>query len=706
MKKLLSLALAVVLLASMASMAYAAPITDFDDYQTQNSEMETFCIQHSQGAVDLNVLSNCIDGLLTNDNHGSLQPAVAKEWSSEDGGKTWTFILRDDVTWVDYEGNYMADCIAEDFLWGLEFVLNAAKNEAANTSMPIEMIEGAGEYYKYTAALVDEGKTEEAMNLGLDKFMEMVGMEAVDDYTLVVTCVEPLAYFPTLATYCALSPISGDLLADLGADGYYAVTYDTLWYNGPYTITEYVAGNEKVLTKNESWYGLDANTVFDTVTVHMVESLDTAYQLYQTGEVDYIRLTQSNLQTIYDDEANAYHDYLTEYRPTKYAYSVHFCYDKKLEDGTPDVNWNTAVANTAFRLAWYYGIDWTPYLATTNAINPLNCNSYTYTARAVSTTSDGRDYTSLVLDDLGLAYTDTYDRIDTEKAAAYKAQAIEELTALGVEFPVQVDYYIAGNNQTAKDNADTIKQMLSDYLGDDFVVLNIKTYVSSLANEVRTPQLASFYLTGWGADFGDPINFMGQETYGEDNAYFSTTYSMINNVVDGETVAAGGATELLDTYKTFTEMVGAAKAITDDYDARLAAFAEAETYFVENALVIPYYNEVGWQLTKVNDYSKIYCAYGMQATRYVNWETNDEGYTTADYEAFKAAYESGTATTDAATTDEADATATDEAAAATEEPAADATDEAVATEEPTADATDEAAATEAPADDTATDEAA
>ena len=706
MKKLLSLALAVVLLASMASMAYAAPITDFDDYATQNNEMETFCIQHSQGAVDLNVLSNCIDGLLTNDNHGSLQPAVAKEWSSEDGGKTWTFVLRDDVTWVDYEGNYMADCIAEDFLWGLEFVLNAAKNEAANTSMPIEMIEGAGDYYKYTAELVDEGKTEEAMNLGLDKFMEMVGMEAVDDYTLVVTCVEPLAYFPTLATYCALSPISGDLLADLGADGYFAVTYDTLWYNGPYTITEYVAGNEKVLTKNETWYGLDENTVFDTVTVHMVESVDVAYQLYQTGELDHVNLTQSALQTIYEDESNVYHDYLTEYRPTKYAWSVHFCFDKKLEDGSPDLNWNTAAANTAFRLAWYYGIDWTEYLARTNAINPLNCNIYTYTARAVATTSDGTDYTNLVLDNLGLAYTDTYDRVDAEKAAAYKAQAIEELTALGVEFPVQVDHYIAGNNQTAKDNADTLKQMISDYLGDDFVVLNIKTYVSSLANEVRTPQLASFYLTGWGADFGDPINFMGQETYGEDNAYFSTTYSMINNVVDGETVYAGGAADLLDTYRTFTEMVNSAKAITDDYDARLAAFAEAETYFVENALTIPFYNETGWQLTKVNDYSKIYCAYGMQATRYVNWETNDEGYTTADYEAFKAAYESGTATADAATTDEADATATDEAAAATEAPTADATDEAVATEEPTADATDEAAATEAPADDTATDEAA
>lgn len=641
MKKLLSLVLAVAMLVSMAAVANAAPITDFDDYQTTANEIETFCIQNSQSARDLNVLSNCIDGLLTNDNHGSLQPAIAKSWSTEDGGKTWVFNLRDDASWVDYEGNYMTDCIAEDFLWGLEFVLNDAKNGAANTSMPMEMIAGAADYYEYTAQLVKDEKTEEAMNLGLDKFLEMVGIEAPDDYTLIVTCVEPLAYFPTLAAYCALSPISGDLLANLGADGYFAVTYDKLWYNGPYTITSYVAGNEKVFTKNPEWYGLvdDANTAFDTVTVHMVESLDTAYQLYLTGELDQINLTQSNLQTISSDPTNPYYNYLTEYRPTKYAYSVHFCYDKKNEDGTPDLNWNTAVANTAFRLAWYYGLDWTNYLKRTNAINPMNCNSYTYTARAVSTDSKGGDYTNMVLDRLGLKYTETYDRRDAEKAAAYKAQAMEELSALGVTFPVQVDHYIAGNNQTAKDTADVMKQMFSDYLGDDFVVLNIKTYVSSITTEVRTPQLASFYLTGWGADFGDPVNFMGQETYGEPNAYFSNTYSKINKLVDGKTTYPDASKELLGTYQIFNQKVNAAKAITDDYDARLAAFADAEVYYIENALSIPYFNEVGWHLTKVNDYSKIYCAYGIQATRYVNWETNDEGYTTADYEAFKTAYE-------------------------------------------------------------------
>ena len=48
--------------------------------------------------------------------------------------------------------------------------------------------------------------------------------------------------------------------------------------------------------------------------------------------------------------------------------------------------------------------------------------------------------------------------------------------------------------------------------------------------------------------------------------------------------------------------------------------------------------DVSWQLTGVNDYSKIYTAYGIQAERYVNWETQFELYTTDDYAALKDAY--------------------------------------------------------------------
>ena len=625
MKKYLSFVLALVLvLTSIAFTASADEIKDLRAYETTNREMETWCYHYSQAAVDLNVLSNFYDHLLTNDANGALVPCVAKEWSSPDGGQTWIFKLNEGVTWVDYQGNYKADCTAQDWITGLEWVLNAGKNQAANTTMPIEMIKGAGDYYAYTKELGEE----EAKKLGTEKFLEMVGLEAPDDYTLIYHCVDKLSYFPSVACYNCLAPLSAKLIEEIGVDGYFGAEYTTMWYNGPYTCSEYIYQNEKVLSKNEAYWNKDNVKLFDTVTVKMVESADVAFQWFAAGDLDYIDLNQANLSTIYNNEGNEFHDNLVEARPTKYSYQMHFCWDKRNEDGTPDTNWNTAIANENFRLALYYGLDVTDYLARTNFIHPLSCQNYCYTANAVSVTSEGKDYTQLVRDELGLQYdSEKFVRRDETKAAKYKAKAIEELTAAGVELPVKMTHYIMGSNQTAKDSADTLAQIISDCLGDDLVVLEIRTYVSKLNTEVRNPQLASIYINGWGADFADPVNFLGQETYGEDNAFYSQSYSKINNATDEKLIA---------TYKEFTELVNAAKAITDDLDARYAAFAKAEAYMLQHALVIPWSYEVTWKVTSINEYSKIYTAYGNQGERYVNWETNSDLYTTEDYEAIKA----------------------------------------------------------------------
>ncbi len=613
MKKYLSFVLALVLvLTSIAFTASADEIKDLRAYETIAREMETWCYHYSQAAVDLNVLSNFYDHLLTNDANGALVPCVAKEWSSPDGGQTWIFKLNEGVTWVDYQGNYKADCTAQDWVTGLEWVLNYGKNQAANTSMPIEMIKGAGDYYAYTKELGEE----EAKKLGTEKFLEMVGLEAPDDYTLIYHCVDKLSYFPSVACYNCLAPLSAKLIEEIGVDGYFGADYTTMWYNGPYTCSEYIYQNEKVLSKNEAYWNKDNVKLFDTVTIKMVESVDVAFQWFSAGDLDYIDLNQANLSTIYNNEGNEFHGNLVEARPTKYSYQMHFCWDKKNEDGSADTNWNTAIANENFRLALYYGLDITDYLARTNFIHPLSCQNYCYTANAVSVNSEGKDYTQMVRDELGLQYdSEKFVRADAAKAAEYKAKAIEELTAAGVELPVKMTHYIMGSNQTAKDSADTLAQIISDCLGDDLVVLEIRTYVSKLNTEVRDPQLASIYINGWGADFADPVNFLGQETYGDDNATDK---------------------KLIATYKEFTDMVNTAKAITDDLDARYAAFAKAEAFWIQHALTIPWSYEVTWKVTSINEYSKIYTAYGNQSERYVNWETNSDLYTTEDYEAFKA----------------------------------------------------------------------
>ena len=588
-------------------------------------ELETFNILYAQRQEDSENLTNLVDGLLEVDTKGKLVPAIAKEWGTEDGGLTWTFKLREGVKWVDVNGQEKADCNAQDFATGLEWVLNFHKNDSTNTSMPLEMIKGAKEYYEYTKTLSAEEAY--ALNAGEgSKFREMVGFETPDDYTVVYHCLAPKPYFDSLGTYNCLYPAPQALIDEMGVENYKAINNETMWYNGCYTMTSYLQGNEKIFTKNPLYWDTDAK-LFDSVTIKMVESVDTAYQLYTTGEIDRVDLSESNLTTIYNNESDPLHDQLVEKRPTKFSYQFHFNYNKNKEDGTPDTNWNNAIANEAFRKCWYYGLDLGSYYKRTNAINPYKCYNNAYTMQGLVYLSDGTEYTSLVQEKLGLPAYDgeTMTRLDSEKFEEYKAQAIEELTAAGVTFPVHARYFVSGGNQTALDSANVLKQAFSDSFGDDFIVLDIDSYVSSLSKEVYSLKRQSFAIAGWGADYGDPQNYLGQETDDSDNAYYMV---QLGHAVDSE------SDELKDLYSQFTELVNKADAITDDMDARYEAYAEAEAFMLDHALIVPAYFDISWELTRINDYSKMNAMFGIQNNKYKNWETSTDAYTTEDYAAF------------------------------------------------------------------------
>ena len=610
-----------------AALASGDEISDLVISKLITRELETFNILYSQRAEDGENLTNLVDGLLEVDTDGKLVPGIAEEWGTEDGGLTWTFKIRQGVKWVDVNGNEKAECTAKDFAAGLEWVMNFHKNNSSNTSMPLEMIKGAKEYYEYTKTLSEE----EAFALNAEegsKFREMVGLETPDDYTLVYHCITQKPYFDTLATYNSLYPISSAMIEELGGPaGVKSMNNENMWYNGAYTMTSYIHNNEKIFTKNPLYWDTECKR-FDTVTIKMVESNDISFQLYQNGEIDYVDLSEAHINTIAKDPSNKYYDYMVPAVPSKYSYQFHFNYNKKKEDGTPDKNWNTAIANEAFRKSWYYGLNLSDYWKRTNAIDPMVCENNFYTMKGLVYTTDGTEYTELVKKELGLGETNgnTPARVDPAKAEEYKKQAIEELTALGVTFPVEVDYYISASNQVALDSANVMAQAFSDGLGDDYVKFNIKTYVSSNRNEVVQPHLHSFVTNGWGADYGDPQNYLGQEVYGNDNAYYSANYSYINELT--EEIPENKA--LLDTYKEYTKMVEDADAITDDLDARYAAYAKAEAYLLDHVLVLPCNYSIGWCLSKIDNDTKMYAMYGAQNEKIKNWATNSAGYTSEE----------------------------------------------------------------------------
>jgi len=602
-------------------------ITDLYIPKLLTRELETFNILYSQRAEDGENLTNLVDGLLETNPEGTLQPAIAEDWGTEDGGKTWTFKIREGVKWVDVNGNEKAECNAHDFAAGMEWVLNFYKNDSSNTSMPLEMLEGAEEYYEYTKTLSQE----EAYALTAEEgspFSEMVGVEVPDDYTIIYTCVTEKPYFDTLCVYQSLYPISPAMVEELGGpDGVRSMNNENMWYNGPYTMTSYIQGNEKVYTKNPLYWDTECK-LFNTVTTKMVESADVAFQNFQAGDLDYVDLSESALTTIARDPSNPYYDYLVPSVPSKYSYQMHFNYNKNNEDGSKDTNWNTAIANEAFRKAWYYGLDLSEYWKRTNAIDPFACENNYYTMPGLVYTSDGTEYTQLVKEAMGLKDPDgvTPARIDADLTQQYKEQAIEELTALGVTFPVEADYYISASSQTALDSANVLAQAFTDSLGDDFVKLNICTFISSNTNEVVVPHLHSFVINGWGADYGDPQNYLGQECYGPENAYYSENYSYINEITEADEAHA----DLIADYQEFTSMVEAANAITTDLDARYQAYAEAEAYLLDHVFVLPCNYSVGWCLSMIDMDTKNHAMFGSQDEKMKNWGTKIDGYTSEE----------------------------------------------------------------------------
>ena len=620
----------------------ATPLKEFISFESGNRELESWNMLYTQKAEDANVVTNLWDGLLSFDCYGKVVPAIASSWEHNEDATVWTFHLRDDVDWVDCNGEVKAHLTSKDFLVGFEWVMNAIKNEANNTSMPNDTIVGAYEYY----ALTKEAGDAAADMTYEDMLAAGVGIEAPDDYTLVFTCPSACPYFDTVAAYNSFYPVAPALIEELGVDGFRSCDNTTMWYNGPYVVEEYIQGNTKSYIPNPNYYDAANVSRFERFTVTMISDGSISLQLYQSRELDEVDLGESNITTIQSDPSNEYNQQLCEKRAKKFSYCFIFNYDKKNTDGTPDENWNKAIANKAFRQCFSKGMVLNKFFARYNPINPLKCENDFFTMKGLCYTSDGTDYTNLVAKEMGLD-GETYDgktmkrlRANNGDITELKKQAMEELSAIGVTFPVHCSYYILAGSTSALDSATVLKQCFTDSFGDDFIVLDINTFVSSTMKEVVAPKLQSFVHMGWGADFGDPINFLTQIIVHDDNAYYSCNMTNIAGIVNNG--PASYQTELVAAYEKFTDLVNEARAIVDDTDARYAAFAKAEAYFLDENLIFPTVYDITWCLTHVNEYSKINAMYGPCNYKAVNWETSEEAYTTEQYDEFAAAFDAAT----------------------------------------------------------------
>lgn len=601
MKKVLSIALCVLMLT--ACMAGAGMAEEKALNTLYSSEISTLNYLTTSTTKDFAISANVIDTLVEYDRYGNIQPSLAEKWEMSEDGLTWTFHLRRDAVWVNAKGEVQANVTANDFVSAAKYLLDD-KNASSTADLFYGVIAGAEDYYKSTVPAA-EG---EAAKTPVD--FETVGVKALDEYTLQYTLAYPCAYFESMMTYVCFMPVYGPFLEEKGDRFGVADDENSILYCGAYILSEFKPQEVRVLSKNPAYWDKD-NVKIDTIrSTFNKEASSIGAEMYKRGEIDSASIDVTTAASWLKDPETE--KLIRPIRQTSF-YSYFYClnFDANFDEAYEPENWTKAVNNEAFRKSLYHGLDRVKAMLITEPDNPESIIFNTIVPTNYATL-DGIDYTLLgdlkPITELG---TGTFD---AEKALAFKAQAIQELTAAGATFPVKILLKYNPRVSGWDNECLVIEQQLEALLGTDYIDVIVEAGpADGFLSEVRRSGNYALLKCNWGPDYADPQTFTDPFRKGNN-------YSFIDKSADAEA---------LDYYYGLVE---AAKAEAFDLTVRYETFAKAEAFLIDHAYVIPFgFGNGGYVASRIDPFTSQFAPYGFTNERYKGSEILSEPMDTDAY---------------------------------------------------------------------------
>ena len=550
--------------------------------------------------------THCVDTLVEYDSRGKIREGLATSWEWDADTLTWTFHLRDE-NWVDYTGAVLGPVTAQDFVDALAYLLDP-DYASGTASLVTPYVAGAEDYYNYcvwrnnanNGTVAEDGTTYTIDAAGTVTMtaadgstttcpavdFSSVGVAAVDEHTLTYTLNYDFPGFLSLLNYAPFEPAYGPMLAELGDQ--FCTSAETACSCGAFYLAEYTPLESWVMKKNPENYDKD-NVYIDTIRyIYNQEALISGPEMVRRGEIDQATISSDILDSWLADDTTK--DMVSMERPEtgkSYFYFFNFLpYAHQFPNWNttgvdaqyqPD-NWAKAVNSTNFRKAFLYAINPAVTLAVTAPEGYENYKLHTITPPSFCANSKGVDYTECG------ALAKVTDHFNEATAKQYRDAAVQELTAAGATFPIKVQYPYNPAVVDWDKQCQVFKQQVEGVLNDgfDFVEIIITQGPSdNFLNAVRRAGAYEFMSYYWGADYSDPeteVYPFYQEAGDRGTCYAFLRTGVEDGIITGETA---------DYVMTYMDMVEKAKAITADLDARYAAFADAEAYLIENALVIP-----------------------------------------------------------------------------------------------------------------------
>jgi len=244
-----------------------------------STEPESLDPQKGRSVQAADVLRDIGEGLVAYSASGELVAAAAESWEMSEDGLSYTFHLRREARWSNGD-----PVTAGDFVFGLQRLVDP--QTAAFYAAELANVVNA-------AAIVagDMPTTE-------------LGVEAVDDATLVVSLLRPTPYLLSLMTHPSTYPVHRGSASEHG-DGF--ARAGKLLSNGAYVLIDWQPGSIIELRRNE-YYWNNAGTAIDIVRHHIVTQEMAELNRYRAGELHTTStVPPDNFEQIRTDHADQLH---------------------------------------------------------------------------------------------------------------------------------------------------------------------------------------------------------------------------------------------------------------------------------------------------------------------------------------------------------------------------------------------------------------
>ena len=447
---------------------------------TVASEIPTMDMSKATDATSFNQLSNTMEGLYRLGKNSKLEKALATSEKVSKDGKTYTYTLRKSK-WSDG-----SELTAKDFVYSWRRTVDPK----------------TASQYSYLFSGI---KNADAIVAGKKK-PETLGIKAVGKYKLVITLERRIPYFDKLMGFAVFFPQSEKAVTKYGSK--YGTASKYMLYNGPFKHVGWTGSNLSWKMVKNPYYWDKKNVKLDTITWSVQKTPSTAYNLYQSNKLDATALDSSQTKQLKNQKG----------------------YTELNQGATFYLQFNVAknkyLANTNIRKALSLAVD-RKGLTSSLGGNSVPANTLTPTQL---TDVNGEDYTKRISKSAKSFYPASTNK---KEAVKYMNKGLKELGVSKFSFKILSDDTDAGKKTT-----EFLQSTFESTFGN-----KVSVSVQNLPFKTRLSRSTSgnfdIVVSGWSADFADPISFLDlfTSTNPENNGKWkNTSYDKL--IADSKTTAS------------------------------------------------------------------------------------------------------------------------------------------------------------------------